>query len=72
MGKSVESRKRLSQEVRQLSDHVDDLSSQLVTSNLKNGELQARNESLMLRISENENESTIEEMRQSVRLTQHF
>jgi hypothetical protein len=41
---------------------VDDLSSQLVTSNLKNGELQALNESLTLRISENENESTVEEI----------
>lgn len=52
--------------MRELSDHIDDLSSQLVASNLRNGELQARNESLTLRISENEHESTIEEMRQSV------
>ena len=62
----MESRKRLSREVRELSDHVDDLSSQLVNSNLRVGELEALNESLTLRLSENANTSTVEEMRQSV------
>lgn len=66
LGKSVESRKRLSREVSELSDHVDDLSSELATSNLKIGELRALNESLTLRMSENEHAPTVEEMRQSV------
>ena len=45
---------------------MDDLSSQLVARNLKIGELEAINESLSLRVSENEHAPTVEEMRQSV------
>jgi peptidoglycan hydrolase CwlO-like protein len=66
LAKSQETQKRFSNEVSYLTNKVDDLSSALLKSKMKIGELEATNESLTMRLNEISQNSLAEEIRQRV------
>jgi chromosome segregation ATPase len=66
LGKSNESRKRLTNEVSYLTNKVDELSAALLKSKLRIGELEASNERLNMRFQETKSGDVIAELRQRV------
>jgi hypothetical protein len=66
LAKSQETQKRFSNEITYLTNQVDELSSTLLKSKMKIGELEATNESLAMRLNEISQTSLAEDIRQRV------